>query len=282
MNATFILIALAFSLHILGYVICSWRWQLLLKAQGAEVALTPLASSYLVGMFFNSFLPGIVSGDVVRGMDVSRHVGGLSTSFLVVFVERLTGIVALLLLSAFALPLIGWDVVGQTKIHLVLLIVGCLIVFTIVILSNQRLRVMITKQPVRFPVAGKIISILDKIYRASEIFGNKKRVVLGCTLISIAFQIIVIIHYWLIGKALGLILPWYCYFAIIPVSIFVMMVPASINGIGVREQVFIYLFGSFGLTPTEAVSVAWIGFAMVLIQALVGGIVFVFRKNRTG
>jgi uncharacterized protein (TIRG00374 family) len=271
-------IGLAFSLHIAGYLLCSWRWQLLLRAQGAQVPLRPLAISYLVGIFFNSFLPGIMSGDAIRGIDASPRLDGLSTSFLVIFVERLTGMIALLLLAGASLPFVGWETVGRTNIVWILAVTAGLITFAAMVLFNLQVR-KITDFFLKFPLVGRLKKFSEKIYKASEVFRRKKQAILGCTLISILFQINVILHYYLVGRALGLPVPWCCYFAIIPISLLILMIPASINGIGLREQVFIYLFGNFGVSPAEAVSLAWISFVMVLIQAVIGGIVFALRRR---
>lgn len=271
-------VGLAFGLHLVGYLLCSWRWQLLLKAQGAQVPLPPLAVSYLVGIFFNSFLPGTMSGDVSRGIDVSPRLDALSTSFLVIFVERLAGMVALLIIAVASLPFAGWEATQRTNSIWIMAMTAGLITFAAIVLFNSQVRKW-TDFLLKFPVFTKLKKNLEKIYKASEVFRGKKRVIFECTLISIIFQINVIMHYYLIGRALGLPIPWYCYFSIIPISIFILMVPASINGIGLREQIFIFLFGNFGASAVEAVSLAWISFGMLLIQAAVGGIVFALRRK---
>jgi glycosyltransferase 2 family protein len=66
-------------------------------SQDANFPMGQLIFSYLIGIFFNSFLPGTMSGDVVRAMDTAGKVGSVGRSMLVVFVERLTGMIALLI-----------------------------------------------------------------------------------------------------------------------------------------------------------------------------------------
>ena len=58
-------LALSFSLHALGLLISAYRWQILIRAQGDLVPLGFLAKSYLVGNFFNLFLPTRFGGDVL-------------------------------------------------------------------------------------------------------------------------------------------------------------------------------------------------------------------------
>ncbi len=88
----------SFSLHALGVWISAVRWRILILAQGDTVPLGYLVKSYLVGTFFNNFLPSRFGGDVVRIWDGSRYSGSVLRSSAVVLVERLTGVIILLLL----------------------------------------------------------------------------------------------------------------------------------------------------------------------------------------
>ena len=93
---------LAFSLHAFGLTISAYRWQILARAQGDEVPLIYLAKSYLVGTFFNNFLPTRFGGDVVRIWDGSLYSKSLVKSSAIVLVERFTGIIVLFLFAVAA------------------------------------------------------------------------------------------------------------------------------------------------------------------------------------
>lgn len=274
-----VLLLLAFSLNTVGYLLCSWRWQILLAAQGFVVPLIELIRAYTIGIFFNVLLPGLMSGDFMRAMDVSDRVPSYARSFLILFVERLTGMFGLVFLALFALPLIGWELVEKTKIGWILAAVSAVLLAVSVVFFNQNLRRWL--EPIeRVPVLKKLTSIAQKVAETSDAFRTRMRAIYACMGISIVFQANVVLHYYLIGAALGIDVPLYAYFAIIPVSHFVMMIPASINGIGIREQIFIFLFGQFGVAAAASVSLAWIALGMVLIQAVAGGIVFALRRKK--
>ncbi len=274
-----ILLALAFSLNTIGYLLCSWRWQILLRAQQFAVPLIELIRAYTIGIFFNSFLPGVMSGDLIRAMDISDRVPSYTRSFLILFVERLTGMFGLLLIAVLALPAIGWEVVSRSGIGWLLLAVAVVLVAITAIFLSRHVRAAATGLG-SLRGLKRLSGIMDRISETSAAFSERMRVVYGCVGISFIFQANVVCHYWLIGLALGIELPLTAYFAIIPVSLFVMMIPASVNGIGIREQAFIYLFGQFGVAAELAISLAWIAFAMVMLQAVVGGIIFATRNKR--
>lgn len=274
-----LLLLLAFALNVIGYLMCSWRWQLLLRAQKFAVPLIELIRAYTIGIFFNSFLPGVMSGDLMRAMDISDRVPSYTRSFLILFVERLTGMFGLLLLALIALPTIGWDVVSRTGIGWLLLAVAAVLVALTAIFFSRHMRAAASRLG-RLRGLGWLSGIMERVGETSMAFSQRMRVVYGCIGLSFVFQANVVCHYWLIGLALGIDLPLMTYFAIIPVSLFVMMIPASVNGIGIREQAFLYLFGQFGVAAEFAISLAWIAFAMVMAQAVVGGIVFALRRKR--
>ena len=273
-----VLLLAAFLLHTMGYLLCSWRWQILLKAQGVFVPLIELARAYTIGIFFNSFLPGVMSGDFMRALDISDRLPSYTKSLMILFVERLTGMFGLLVLALGALPLIGWENVIATGIGWVLafVAVGLFVIYSLFL--SPRLQLLI-KHFMRLPFVHVFASILTKISETSRIFADRKKPVYICALISVAFQANVVLHFYLIGTALGFDLGLIYYFAIIPVSLFIMIIPASINGIGIREQIFIFLFGYFAVPAAAAVSLAWIALAMVMVQAIVGGILFALRRK---
>ena len=62
------------------------------------------------------------------------------------------------------------------------------------------------------------------------------------------------------------------------------MLPVSINGIGLREGVFVFFFSAYGIGTVEAVAFAWVALGFVILQGIMGGILFATRteaKNPT-
>jgi uncharacterized membrane protein YbhN (UPF0104 family) len=98
------------------------RWRLLLQAYGAiDVPAWPrIAHLYLVGHFYNTYAPGGVGGDVIRGVAGRKAFGDLhwasaTSGVAVVFIERVIGVSALLVLATGAYlrwPIPGIDGVG--------------------------------------------------------------------------------------------------------------------------------------------------------------------------
>ena len=84
----------------------------------------------------------------------------------------------------------------------------------------------------------------------------------------------------LIAWALGIGIRFYVMFLIVPLALFFMMLPVSINGIGLRESVFVFLFGLFAVSSEQAIAFCWVSFAMILVQGVIGGTVFALRRSK--
>ncbi len=97
-----LLLALAMALYAAILAISTWRWRVLLEAQGFTIPLAHLSGSYLVATFFNNFLPSNIGGDVVRVRDSSRLTGSTTTSLAVVAIDRILGLGALYALALVA------------------------------------------------------------------------------------------------------------------------------------------------------------------------------------
>ena len=80
--------------------ISSVKWSLFIHERGIQISQLRLFKLYLIGKFFNNFLPSMVGGDVARIYLLGQLMNSHSRSFASVFLERATGVVGLTLLAA--------------------------------------------------------------------------------------------------------------------------------------------------------------------------------------
>ena len=91
------LLVFAFGLYFLGYFLTAVRWRLLISIHRVQPPLLVLVQSFMVGIFFNNFLPSTIGGDVSRMYDVWRIAKDKSSAVSVVLVDRFLGVTALIL-----------------------------------------------------------------------------------------------------------------------------------------------------------------------------------------
>src|SRR5689334_18248770 len=106
-----VVFVLACGLVAANVVAGAMRWSVLLRAYGATriPPLSRLVYLYFVAFFYNNYLPGAVTGDVVRGVVTHEAFDdeGATGAIAVVFVERVQGLFALFALLALGLAVAG-------------------------------------------------------------------------------------------------------------------------------------------------------------------------------
>lgn len=87
------------ALIVLGHLISSAKWRLLVAATGHRVGLWRLTGLYLVGQFYNAVFPSTIGGDVARSFGLRRIIGDTRTAFASTVAERFTGAAVLVLIG---------------------------------------------------------------------------------------------------------------------------------------------------------------------------------------
>lgn len=270
-------LALAFSLIFIGNLISGYRWQLLLATQDIHIPLKTLISSLLVGRFFNNFLPSTIGGDIVRVYDTSKYSKNTAVSMTAILIERLTGFLALLLIAAFAL-VFGFHTIGDTFLLWVLIGFFSLILLLFLGLFNATLSRQI-RRIFNFRGLSKIKGKIDKVYQALNLYKSKRKDLLITFLLGLALQVAAVAHYYLIGLALDLNVSILYFFIIIPLVLLILLLPVSINGIGVRENAYVLFFGKIGVEGSISIALSWLAFGMILIIGIIGGVIYAARKS---
>ena len=275
-SATIYLLLFAYSLDFVGLTLSVVRWRGLLKAQSVEPSIVFLMKSFMVANFFNNFLPSTIGGDVSRAYDayrVGRMNSGAMTS---VVVDRLLGLLTLFLFALVSLPFAGHmtDRLPLIPFWVGLGGAGVVAVVWAIFFSPS------------LPILDRLLSTLPaaigrlaaKVFSAFRAYRGKRTVLAKAFGVSILLQANVVLYYILIGWALGLPVPVHSFFLIIPLALFVMMLPISINGIGLRESVLALFLGVYGVGSSEAVAYAWLVYLGKLIQGSLGGVVYALRR----
>lgn len=268
----------AFALHGVGVWLSAVRWRMLLAATGTRVGVGRLAASYLVGFFFNTWLPSGFGGDAVRAWDTRREAEGTARSVAVIAIERGTGILALVLLGAVVGLAAGW----QRQLPAT---VGALWVASVGGAAGLVGIAMLGPA-----VAARLEAAVPGLWRWRRAAGAARRLLVTSAALSadhrliarvmglgLVLQLNVVLHYAWIGRALAVPVPSSYFFLVVPVLVALLMLPISINGIGARELVFVRLLGAVGVPEEQALAVSVCAFVMSLVFSLLGGLVYVSR-----
>jgi len=270
-------LALALCLHIPGNLISAYRWQILARIQGDRHSLGYLLQSYLVGQFFNNFLPTRFGGDAVRIWDGSRQSKSLVKSSAIVVADRSTGLFALFLFALGA-SLFRLEFARKLPVIWVSLLVGVsgLVVVAVFFLP------LTGRLLEKFPARGLPAKALQKMLSFRRIlisYKDHKRPFLAAMMWAIILQVNVVVYYYLMGKAFHLAIPFLDYFIFIPIVLLIQTVPISLGGLGPRELAYVEIFKSYGIAAAAAFSFSLVAdVAVNLVIGLIGGLIYISRK----
>jgi uncharacterized membrane protein YbhN (UPF0104 family) len=270
-------LALSFSLHALGLLISAVRWRILIAAQGHRAPLGYLIRSYLVGTFFNTLLPSRIGGDVVRIWDGKHLSRSLVKSSAVVFVERLSGIIVLLVFAAGA-ALLRLDMARRIPVIWISLILGLAGLGGVFLLLHPFPARWLERISGPAFLRGAASRVGD-LQRAVRGFRDQGAALARVFFWALLLQINVVIHFILIGKALHLRIAPLDYFIFIPIVLLIQLIPVTINGLGLREGAYTEIFAFYGISPGAAVSFSLIDVAFMLAVGLVGGVLYILRRG---
>jgi len=268
----------AFAVFAATYVVRAYRWRVLLAAHGVQPPVRFLIGSYLVSVFFSNLLPSIIGGDAYRIYDSWRAGTSKSGAVSVILVDRVLGMLILVFFALGALLLGGsqFRSIPLLGIWIVMLAAG-IVAFVWMVFAPPRALMRRGSELVPL-LPGRFAAILKGISAAFGAFAGRRAALVEALLLSLVFQSGVVLHYFFIGQALGFTVPLGSFFLIVPLAIFVMMLPITINAIGLREHTFIFFLSAYAIGTSEAVAFAWLAYLVVLALGLVGGITFAFRR----
>lgn len=238
----------------------SSRWRVLAEPLGFSAPWRHYFTLYYIGLFFNLFLPTSMGGDVVRAWTLAETKDRRMRAFLSVVSDRLSGLLALVLLACGATLLferpLPWWLLG-TVWGLAAGLVGGYAMLPWLSRRSEKLRTLAQSLSFsRTHLKGWFLA-------------------LG---ISIAVQSASVIQIALMGRALGLNVPFLGYAVVVPLVSLLTMLPISVGGMGVREGSLILLLAPFGVGEAGALALGLSWFAMNLVMGLAGGLVYLFRR----
>jgi uncharacterized protein (TIRG00374 family) len=273
------LLALAVVLYTLTLAIATWRWRMLLHAQGYLASMGELGASYLVATFFNNFLPSNIGGDVIRVRDSSAMTGSTTTSLAIVAIDRILGLGALYLLALgawIAGPPALRGLAGATPVLAVMGLVFLALAYVFFRPGTAR-RVMAASGLNRWRWAREKFEVVQE---AVHVYRREMRAVWGAFAASVALQSLIVLFFYDVAQSLRIPLPLPAAFLIVPLCTLVQTVPISFNGWGIRESVFIIYFHQLGLSRESALAFSLAGAGLIALLSLPGALVWSSRVAR--
>ncbi|MCB2207351.1 MAG: flippase-like domain-containing protein [Bacteroidetes bacterium] len=239
-NVAYLILALLF--FAASKVLSAFRLQFFLKQTGVFISQWVNIKLYALGMFYNLFLPGGISGDGYKIYLLQKNYKtGTGKLFGAVLTDRISGMSALTILALIIFSFHTVPVQGHTF--------GFLLVPMVLLVLYFFMR--------------WFYSYFLQVYSVTLFF-------------SLGVQLLQLMCTWMIVLALGETQQVWSYLLVFLVSSIIAILPISIGGMGVRELTFLYGAKILGINADLAVSVSLMFYIITAVISFIG-IVYVIR-----
>jgi uncharacterized protein (TIRG00374 family) len=248
------------------------------------VALTPgsrppfgrILRIFFVSSFVSNFVPS-VAADMYRAYALARCDVRLAESTASVLMDRVLGVLSMVIVGACALPFAGeLGIERGLVIALAIAFLGCAIAGVMVFSERVSAAFVQMARVVPFRTVERMTGTLAEAVRRYSHHHTELTRVLA---MSVAVQAIRVVQAWCLGEALGLQLPLLTYFAVIPVILLIMQVPITINGLGTTQVAFVALLGAAGADAARATALSLLFLALGVIGSLPGGVLYALAPS---
>jgi uncharacterized membrane protein YbhN (UPF0104 family) len=251
-------------------------WRRMLQAAGVGVPVEHAVRLYFVGLFLNNFFLGSLGGDSYRVWGVHRVTAAGRRALAGTILERLAGVVTLLLLGAVAVLAYGPSLPSGYRLTLALMTGGGAAVGLLLMLAPglfARLAMPLVKGS-RGRLRERILGVTEALHQA-----GRPAVVAAVLLVVLAAQGVRIWTHWWCARALGIEVDPGTLFVAVPLIAVAAGLPISVGGLGVREGSGVLLLTPLGMARSEAVAMEFLAWVVGVITSLFGGLAFLTGRD---
>jgi uncharacterized protein (TIRG00374 family) len=254
------------------------RWQILLQVQKIHLSFPRISGLFLIGMFYNQFLPGGTGGDIIKSYLLLKETDKKAGGLLAVVFDRFIGLVALVSITA-TLVVMRYHWLAQTPetrrlLWILLLLLGSAIasLLTSFIISGFNLFHLL---PDKFPGREKLIEV-SAAYHLYARHWFATLLAFGASLVA---HLATFTTFLCVAYAFRAGVPLIDFFAILPIERTITALPISFAGVGLREQILQVMLNNLcGVPVAVAKLIGSMSFLIILFCSAPGGIVYFFYR----
>jgi glycosyltransferase 2 family protein len=253
-------------LYVAGQLMSAFRWQLLAQLGGFPGRYGEYFAYYFAGMFTNLFVPGLIGGDALRTLYLGRRYGRLGDAIASVAADRGVGLIALFWFAG-ACALFLNDQVGLPSS----------VIRPTLIAGGVAVAVWLAA-PLLARFASLIRGRLERFVSPVMPYLSRPLALLPAIALSVLLQASLALCQYLLALGLGLDISLSAFMLCVPIANVVASLPITLNGLGVRETAYLFLFGMVGVGKPDAIALGLLWFASTMLGGLTGAIPFVATR----
>jgi len=265
--ALFIAVALASA----DRVLMGFKWRQLVHAAGGSLRLRDASSIYYQTCFTDLVFPNVVASEGLRvylgrslGIPLALLLGSMA-------IERMVAAAVAIGFAATGLLYLAAEVEPQMR-QTFLLIIGAtaaVAAFGVLAIWWTPLH-RVAGRALREKISPKVLQLLRKISAALVAYRAQPRVLAINLMLAIAENLLQVVNFYVIGRALGIRVPVLPFFAAIAVTALVRRLAMHVEGRGLGEGAAVVMFALLGVQKDAAVALTFAHYALWLFASLPG------------
>ena len=264
---------LAVLVFFIGMLAVAFRLRFVIQIHDVKLSVAAAYYVYLIALFFNNVLPSSVGGEMVKAYYLYKDSKGNVAVFSAVVVDRLFGLVTMLLISISSIFFL--DIAQSShKIMGSIVMLAAATITLAVLIFNKKIVDGLCQLHIPFLPTIFLEKIRD-VYRAMYQYRENKGIIGKCILLTVLGQTSFIVANFLLATSLSIDIPLGFFFFFVPILL-IMGVAPSVNGIGVREATFLFYLTEF-TTPEKALALSLLTTFFMIFVGIIGGIIYAFK-----
>jgi len=263
---------------LLSIFLMTVRWQIILKQFDQNISLKKLFEFYLIGLFFNNFLPTSIGGDIVRIYKVVGDSEDRTAGFASVILERALGIASTLFLAITSLYYVSHYFEDDRILYTSVILFGIIVGFFILITRKRPFEFLLNlfDKFTILRIGEKIAKLIEAFYYLKE----RRKVFIWVFVLSFFSQVSIVIMNYTVVLAMDIDVDLTYLFLVVPVTFMLTMLP-SINGVGIRDGGFVFLLAKIGISQAAAISLSFMNVLIPMFISIWGAILFLTQRKKS-
>lgn len=241
-----------------------WRWVLLLRASGTAIGTGAAARIFLISSFVGSFLPAGVGGDAARAFALGQRTAQRGAAVASVAIDRILGVVAIAVMGAIGVGIYARQhpdpqvqLVAVTSAAVVFVASGA------AVWADQWIRWLPSGWHHLTPVR-LALRIADSV----AVYRSQPRTLAAVFALSLLVQVLRITQAYGLGLAIGVAVPFSYYLVFMPVGLLMLLLPVSVSGFGLPQQVMVWLLRPQGVPDELSLALS----TLIVLSGLFGNL----------
>lgn len=252
-----------------GTMLSALRWWILLP----EVSYGRLFRYSFIGQFYAFVLPGQLAGEAIKAWRISRGRADGPRIAASVMIDRLVGVIGLLVLGMVGLICSDQQVASRMLPLFIAASFGLLVILFVA--SSRRMGTWVMSPlrriSARFPRTVFLVDLFVTFLDSWRGYCARPLRLVASLLLGVLFQATAVLIYMLLAADMGISVAVCDWAWIVGVTSVAVLLPVSIAGIGLREGALVGCLAILSINNASAIALSVGVLAVMIAGALIGG-----------